>query len=88
LSKVRKDHTEIELDSIGHASARNAENKTKLESIVRSLTNNKRLRASYVLITKSCGKNISEKYSLLELNKVTFNYRKHDKPNHILLIDI
>jgi hypothetical protein len=46
------------------------------------------LHASYVLITKSCGKNISEKYSLLELNKVTFNYRKHDKPNHILLIDI
>jgi hypothetical protein len=30
--KPRKDHTEIELDSIGYASARNAENKTKLEN--------------------------------------------------------
>jgi hypothetical protein len=29
LSKDRKDHTEIELDSIGYASARNAENRTK-----------------------------------------------------------
>jgi hypothetical protein len=60
LSKDRKDHTEIELDSIGYASARNAENKTKLESIGRLLTNNKRLCASYVLIRKSCGKNISK----------------------------
>jgi hypothetical protein len=33
-------------------------------------------------------KNISEKYSMLELSKVTFNYGKHDKPNHILLADI
>jgi hypothetical protein len=60
LSKDRKDHTEIELDSIGYASARNAEHRTKLETIVRSLTNNKRLHASYVLITKSCGENISK----------------------------
>jgi hypothetical protein len=58
LSKDQKDHIEIELDSIGYASARKAKNRTKLETIVRSLTNNKRLRASYVLITKSCGKNI------------------------------
>jgi hypothetical protein len=38
LSKNRKDHTEIELDSIGYASARNTEHRTKLETIVRSLT--------------------------------------------------
>jgi hypothetical protein len=70
LSKNRKDHNEIELDSIGYASARNAENKTKLESIVRSLTNNKRLRACSYFNEKSCGKNISEKYSMLTLNKL------------------
>jgi hypothetical protein len=60
LSKDRKDHTEIELDSIGYTSARNAENKTKLESIGRLLSNNKRLRGSYVLIRKSCDENISK----------------------------
>jgi hypothetical protein len=60
---------------------------TKVDAIERLLSNNKRLRASYVLITKSCGKNISEKHSLLELNKVTLNYRKHDKPNHIYFIN-
>jgi hypothetical protein len=47
LSKDRKDHTEIELDSIGYASARNAENKTKLETIVRLLSNNNRLHLAY-----------------------------------------
>jgi hypothetical protein len=47
LSKDRKDHTEIELEPIGYANARNADNKTKLETIVRSLSNNKRLRLSY-----------------------------------------
>jgi hypothetical protein len=47
LSKDRKDHTEIELDSNGYANARNAENRTKLETIVRSLLNNKKLRLAY-----------------------------------------
>jgi hypothetical protein len=70
LSEDREDHTEIELDSIGYASARNAENKTKLESIVRSLTNNKGLRACSYFNEKSCGKNISEKYSMLPQNKL------------------
>jgi hypothetical protein len=70
LSKDQKDHTEIELDSIGYASAWNAENRTKLETIVRSLTNNKRLRACSYFNEKSCGKNISEKYSMLTLNKL------------------
>jgi hypothetical protein len=31
---------------------KNAENETKVEAIERSLSNNKRLRASYVLIRK------------------------------------
>jgi hypothetical protein len=39
---------------------RNVENKTKVEAIERLLSNNKRLRASYVLIRKSCGKNITK----------------------------
>jgi hypothetical protein len=39
---------------------KNVENETKVEAIKRLLSNNKRLRASYVLITKSCGKNISK----------------------------
>jgi hypothetical protein len=47
LSKDRKDHTEIELDPIGYSSARNAENRTKLKTIVRSLSNNKRLCLLY-----------------------------------------
>jgi hypothetical protein len=51
---------------------------------VRSLTNNKRLRACSYFNEKSCGKNISEKYSMLELSKVRFSYRKHDEPNHVL----
>jgi hypothetical protein len=32
LSKDRKDHTKVELDPIGYASARNAENRTKVET--------------------------------------------------------
>jgi hypothetical protein len=52
LSKNWKDHIEIELDSTGYASARNAENITKLETIERLLSSNKRLRASYVSIKK------------------------------------
>jgi hypothetical protein len=55
---------------------------------VRSLRNNKRLGVGFILIRKSCGKNISEKYSMLELSKVIFNYKKHDTPNHILVADI
>jgi hypothetical protein len=47
LSKDQKDRTGIELDSIGYANARNVENRTKLETIVRSLSNNKRLRLAY-----------------------------------------
>jgi hypothetical protein len=47
LSKDQKDHTKIELDSIGYANAGNVENRTKLETIVRSLSNNKRLRLAY-----------------------------------------
>jgi hypothetical protein len=47
LSKDRKNHTEIELDPIGYANARNAENRTKLKTIVKSLSNNKRLRLAY-----------------------------------------
>jgi hypothetical protein len=39
---------------------KNVENKTRVEAIERLLSNNKRLRASYVLVTKSCGKNISK----------------------------
>jgi hypothetical protein len=38
---------------------KNIESKTKVEAIGRLLSNNKRLRDSYVLVTKSCGKNIS-----------------------------
>jgi hypothetical protein len=55
---------------------------------VRSLTNSKRLGVVFILIRKSYGKNTSEKYSILELSKVIFNYRKHDTPNHILVEDI
>jgi hypothetical protein len=45
---------------------KNVENKTKVNAIERLLSNNKnRLRATYVLITKSCGVNIS--------NQVIFN---------------
>jgi hypothetical protein len=51
---------------------------TKVDASERLLWNNKRLRASYVLIRKSCGKNISKQVTL----------RKHDKLNHILLADI
>jgi hypothetical protein len=40
---------------------KNVESKTKVDAIERLLSNNKkRLRASYVLVTKSCGKNISK----------------------------
>jgi hypothetical protein len=40
---------------------KNIESKTKVDAIERLLSNNKRrLRASYVLITKLCGKNISK----------------------------
>jgi hypothetical protein len=40
---------------------KNVESKTKVNAIERLLSNNKkRLRASYVLVTKSCGKNISK----------------------------
>jgi hypothetical protein len=39
---------------------KNVENKTKVEAIERLLSNNKRLRTSYVLIRKSCGKNNSK----------------------------
>jgi hypothetical protein len=55
---------------------------------VRSLTNNNRLGVGFILIRKSYGKNISEKYSTLELSKFIFNYKKHDTPNHILVVDI
>jgi hypothetical protein len=48
LSKNRKDHIEIELDSM----VTHRRNKTKVEAIERLLSNNKRLRASYVLIRK------------------------------------
>jgi hypothetical protein len=34
--------------------------RTKVDAIERLLSNHKSLRASYVLVTKSCGKNISE----------------------------
>jgi hypothetical protein len=37
---------------------KNVEDKTRVEAIERLLSNNKRLRASYVLIRKSCYKNI------------------------------
>jgi hypothetical protein len=40
---------------------KNVENETKVEAIKRLLSNNKkRLRAWYILITKSCGKNVSK----------------------------
>jgi hypothetical protein len=39
---------------------KNVENETKIEAIERLLSNNKRLCASYVLIRKSCGENISK----------------------------
>jgi hypothetical protein len=40
---------------------KNVESKTKVDAIERLLSNNKkRLRSSYVLVTKSCGKNISK----------------------------
>jgi hypothetical protein len=69
---------------------RSAENGTTLEEtkLVWDHITNKRLYAEFILIIKSCGKNISEKYSMVELKKVIFNYRKHDKPNHALFADI
>jgi hypothetical protein len=39
---------------------KNVENKTKVKAFRRLLSNNRRLQASYVLITKSCDKNISK----------------------------
>jgi hypothetical protein len=42
------------LDSMFTQRRKNVENKTKVEAIERLLSNNKRLRASYVLIRKSC----------------------------------
>jgi hypothetical protein len=49
------------LDSKVMQQRKNVENKTKVEAIERSLSNNKkRLHVTYVLITKSCGKNISK----------------------------
>jgi hypothetical protein len=41
-------------------------NGTKVETIGRLLSNNQRLRASYVLVTKSCGKNISNRLCLIK----------------------
>jgi hypothetical protein len=48
------------LDSMVTQRRKNVENKTKVEAIGRLLSNNKRLRASYVLIRKTHGKNISK----------------------------
>jgi hypothetical protein len=49
---------------------KNVENETKVEAIERSWSNNKRLRASYVLIRKSCGKNISKLVMFNEENTI------------------
>jgi hypothetical protein len=46
------------IDSMVTQRLKNVKNKTKVEASERLLSNNKRLRASYVLVTKSCGKNI------------------------------
>jgi hypothetical protein len=46
---------------MGTKRRKNVENETKVEAIERLLSNNKkRLRAWHMLITKSCGKNISK----------------------------
>jgi hypothetical protein len=48
LSKDRKDNTEIELGPIGYArNEGTTENRTKLKSIERLLSNNKKLRLAY-----------------------------------------
>jgi hypothetical protein len=39
---------------------KNVENKTMVDANERLLSNNKRLPASYVFVTKSCGENISK----------------------------
>jgi hypothetical protein len=59
---------------------KNVENATMIEAIGRSLSNENRLRASYVLIRKSCGKNISK--------QVIFNYENTIKLIIFLLVDI
>jgi hypothetical protein len=68
--KTLKERTKRYVRFYGYASARNIENGAKLESIVKSLTNNKRLRACSYFNEKSCGKNILEKYSMLPFNKL------------------
>jgi hypothetical protein len=45
---------------MGTQRRKNVENETKVEVIERLLSNNKKLHASYVLVRKSCGKNISK----------------------------
>jgi hypothetical protein len=63
--KLQKSALKDRLDSMVTQQRKNVEDKTKVEAIERLLSNNKRLRASYVLITKSSGKNIS--------NQIIFN---------------
>jgi hypothetical protein len=59
---------------------KNIENATMIEAIGRLLSNENRLHASYVLIRKSCGKNISK--------QVIFNYENTIKLIIFLLVDI
>jgi hypothetical protein len=58
--KLQKNALKDRLDSMITQRRKNVENKTKVDAIERLLSDNKRLRASYVLIRKSCDKNISK----------------------------
>ena len=51
---------------------KNAGNETKVEAIERLLSNNKRLRVGYILVRKSCGKNISKEILHIRIKQVTF----------------
>jgi hypothetical protein len=62
--------------------------RSKRQSLCEITNKQQETRFWIILIRKSCGKSISKKYSILELRKVTFNYRRHDKPNHILFANI
>jgi hypothetical protein len=49
---------------MGTQTTKERKNKTKVDAIGRLLSNDNRLCASYVLIRKSCGKNISKQVIL------------------------
>ena len=52
---------------------KNAETKQRSKLSKRLLSNNKRLRVGYILVRKSCGKNISKEILHIRIKQVTFN---------------